>query len=408
MMTPDGPDRTQLNAAVLIWQSRYRLLFIVAIGTLTLVLKWTGVLSADSVLAHEVGASRALVGNAALLAAYFAFVALLSVRLRRTHAAGTWAVVTTIIADIVVFNGTVLLSTPTAWHERALILSMFTLQLTLLYFGWRAAAWNLAGVIAAYLGVVFVVWRVDGAQPIVESLWTLALFAAGMSVFLTLHADLGNRLANIVQIFDRAREGDFSMTFDDENSPDSGRTTVISAEYNRMRTQLTSVILTDQLTQCFNPRGFDQLSAREISRAARSDSALAMIAVDLDHFKEINDTYGHLVGDDVLREIGMVLRQTARLSDVVARTGGEEFAILAPDTDEEGATQFATRLLDAFRSHKFSTLGGRRVTASIGVAYAPARSEGVMRLLRIRADEALYVAKRGGRDRAELWRAGLS
>ena len=118
------------------------------------------------------------------------------------------------------------------------------------------------------------------------------------------------------------------------------------------------------------------------------------------------DQVGHLVGDEVLREIGSILRQTARLSDVVARTGGEEFAILAPDTDEEGAMLFAQRLLDAFRSHRFPALGERQVTVSVGVAIALARTDGVLRLLRARSDEALYVAKRSGRDRSEKWHEG--
>jgi len=181
---------------------------------------------------------------------------------------------------------------------------------------------------------------------------------------------------------------------------------VIGAAYNKMRTQLTSVILTDPLTQCFNPGGFVQMAAREVSRAARANAALSMLALDIDHFKQINDTYGHLVGDEVLREIGNILRSTARLSDVVARTGGEEFAILAPDTDDDGATLFAQRLLDAFRTHKFTAFPDRKVTVSVGLAVAPARTDGVLRLLRARADEALYVAKRSGRDRAEAWREG--
>jgi diguanylate cyclase (GGDEF)-like protein len=239
-------------------------------------------------------------------------------------------------------------------------------------------------------------------------MWTLALFALGMTMFLSLQGDLGDRLSTIVQIFDRAPDGDFAVRVDDGGEADSGRITVIGAAYDKMRSQLTSVILTDPLTQCFNHRGFDQLSAREISRAARSNASLSLLALDVDHFKDINDTFGHLAGDDVLRTIGSVLRQTARLSDVVARTGGEEFTILAPDTDEEGAAQFAQRVLDAFRAHKFAPLQNRIVTVSVGVACATARTEGVARLLRIRADEALYAAKRGGRNRSERWRPGLS
>ena len=131
-----------------------------------------------------------------------------------------------------------------------------------------------------------------------------------------------------------------------------------------------------------------------------------MLALDLDYFKQVNDQHGHLVGDDVLRDVGEVLRTTARLSDVVGRTGGEEFNILAPDTDKHGAMLFAARILEAMRKHKFAHVKDQHVTISIGVAVESARVDDVARLLRIRADEALYVAKRAGRDRAEPWHEG--
>jgi diguanylate cyclase (GGDEF)-like protein len=402
------PDQAQVNAANLLWQTRYRLLLFVAAGAIMLALKWAGTLSTASVVAIRVGRPAAVGWLAVAVATYFVFIAGLALYVRSRRRVGMWAVAATLAADIVLFHAAVLVGAPPEWYERALILSTFTLQLTLLYFGWQTAAWNLLGVIAAYLAVLLVANELGSTVPLVESMWTLALFSLGMTMFLSLQGDLGDRLSTIVQIFDRAPQGDFPVRDDEVSVTDSGRITVIGAAYDKMRTQLTSVILTDPLTQCFNPRGFDQLSAREISRAARSNASLSLLALDVDHFKAINDTYGHLAGDDVLRAIGSVLRQTARLSDVVARTGGEEFAILAPDTDEEGAAQFAQRVLDAFRGHKFAPLGNRIVTVSVGVACATARTEGVARLLRLRADEALYAAKRGGRNRAERWRAGLS
>jgi diguanylate cyclase (GGDEF)-like protein len=406
MKTTQGADRAYSNAVILLWQTRYRLLIVAAVGGITIAFKWAGMLSADSIAAIRFGTEDALVYTVALLIAYSVFIGAIAIYLRRKRRVGTWAVFGTLIADIVLFNGQVLLSTPPEHYARALILATFTVQMTLMYFGWRAGAWNLIGVIAGYLAILLVASTADPAMHFVEGLWTLGLFTVGLTAFLTLQADLGDRLANVVQIFDRAREGDFSLTFDEETSEHPDRITVIGAAYNKMRTQLTSIILTDPLTGCFNPRGFDQLAAREVSRAARAHAALSVLAVDIDHFKDINDTYGHLAGDEVLREIGVILRNTARLSDVVARTGGEEFAILAPETDDAGATLFAQRLLDAFRTHKFAAFPDRKVTVSVGLAVAPARTDGVLRLLRARADEALYVAKRSGRDRTECWREG--
>jgi diguanylate cyclase (GGDEF)-like protein len=406
MSRPPKPDQAHANAAILVWQSRYRLLLIVAAGLGTLGLRWAGTLPEASIIVSRVGEGTALLLTAALIAAYFVFIAVLTVWLRRVREVGRWAVAATLTADIIALHGIVILASPPEWYERSLILSTFTLQLTMLYFGWRDAAWNLLGVVGAYFAMIVTASVADPTFSVVESLWTLALFTMAVTAFLSLQADLGDRLANIVQVFDRAREGDFSLTFEEETDTQPDRITVIGAAYDKMRTQLTSVILTDPLTECYNARGFDQLVAREISRAVRSDATLAMLGVDIDFFKEVNDRYGHLVGDDVLREVGAVLRQTARLSDVVARTGGEEFSILAPDTDEHGAILFANRILEAFRTRKFAHLGDRVLTVSIGVAVAQARADGVARLLRIRSDEALYVAKRGGRNRVEAWREG--
>jgi diguanylate cyclase (GGDEF)-like protein len=406
MKTTQGADRAYSNAVILLWQTRYRLLIVAGAGGITLAFKWAGMLSADSVGAQQFGPEAALAYTGALLLGYCAFIAAIAFHVRSKRRVGYWAVTATLVADIVMFNGQVLLSTPPEHFARALILATFTVQMTLMYFGWRTGAWNLIGLIVGYLGILLVARSVDPAMRFAEALWTLGLFTVGLTAFLTLQADLGDRLASVVQIFDRARDGDFSLTFDEETAEHPDRITVIGAAYNKMRTQLTSVILTDPLTQCINPRGFDQLAAREVSRAARANTSLSMLALDIDHFKDINDTYGHLVGDEVLREIGSILRQTARLSDVVARTGGEEFAILAADTDDAGAALFAQRLLDAFRTHAFAVLPGRKVTVSIGLAVASARTDGVSRLLRARADEALYVAKRSGRDRTECWREG--
>src|SRR5262249_61840604 len=90
-----------------------------------------------------------------------------------------------------------------------------------------------------------------------------------------------------------------------------------------------------------NGRGLDRVLAREIARAGRTGQQISLIAVDLDHFKKVNDTYGHITGDVVLRELGMLVNQAARSGDMVARTGGEEFSILLPQTGSEGAYPIA-------------------------------------------------------------------
>ena len=119
----------------------------------------------------------------------------------------------------------------------------------------------------------------------------------------------------------------------------------------------------------------------------------------------MNDSFGHLVGDDVLRDVGQLLLDTIRTSDIVARYGGEEFLLLLPETDDGGAEQFAERIRFAVESHPFgngSQGGALKLTASIGVAvYPAARIESVEDLL-ARADAALYRAKADGRNRVRM------
>ena len=122
--------------------------------------------------------------------------------------------------------------------------------------------------------------------------------------------------------------------------------------------------------------------------------------VDLDHFKSINDSFGHLVGDAVLRQMGELLREQARTVDVVARYGGEEFVIVVPDTDVEGGVVFAERLRERIEKHKFSE-GDLEVavTVSIGVADVVAGKKRTVNEILKLADDALYRAKADGRNR---------
>jgi diguanylate cyclase (GGDEF)-like protein len=176
------------------------------------------------------------------------------------------------------------------------------------------------------------------------------------------------------------------------------------------------MVQTDPLTQCMNRRGFEQSLAREIARSSRAGSEMSLLALDLDHFKNINDSRGHVFGDAVLREAGSLLIQTARAGDIVARTGGEEFSILLPDTPGNGAFHFANRLCDTFREHIFRVNNKEvRLTISIGVVstdgdrpLATERGKNVAEEMKIRADEALYAAKRTGRDRARAWSEAVS
>ncbi|MGH9452142.1 MAG: GGDEF domain-containing response regulator [Terriglobia bacterium] len=156
----------------------------------------------------------------------------------------------------------------------------------------------------------------------------------------------------------------------------------------------------DYLTGVWNRAGILDLLQRECARTLRAKGAVSVIMADLDHFKSVNDTYGHLVGDDVLREAARRMHASIRAYDSIGRYGGEEFIVVLPECDAAGGHQQAERLRLGVGSQPFETTGGAiRITLSLGVA---AMSEGsppdYQTLLRL-ADAALYRAKEAGRDR---------
>ncbi|MDQ3406299.1 MAG: GGDEF domain-containing protein [Actinomycetota bacterium] len=165
---------------------------------------------------------------------------------------------------------------------------------------------------------------------------------------------------------------------------------------------------TDHKTQLLNSRGWHEQAAREIARARRQHTPLAVAVLDLDYFKVVNDTWGHPAGDAVLRAVGRVLRETTRKGDVVGRFGGEEFVLLLPDTDTENAVMVADRIrLAVADMHVAATdKRGQPVlisdrTTSIGVTADPDGSAELDCLLRC-ADAAVYDAKNAGRNRVRL------
>src|SRR5690554_1856238 len=179
-------------------------------------------------------------------------------------------------------------------------------------------------------------------------------------------------------------------------------------ELEQANDQLRSMSLTDGLTRVANRRRFDDKLEIEWNRAMRHDQELSLLTLDIDHFKKVNDTFGHLVGDDCLVSMAGTLQgELLRATDLVARYGGEEFAVLLPATDGEGARQVAERMRQAVAGKPVpSGQGGPPVelTISVGVAtMRPAIGAGSQELVR-RADEALYAAKANGRNRVEVWR----
>lgn len=159
--------------------------------------------------------------------------------------------------------------------------------------------------------------------------------------------------------------------------------------------ELRAATVTDALTGAYNRRGFDQRLAAELERAARFRQPLSLLLLDIDLFKQHNDAYGHPAGDEVLRTVVRLLQAHVRATDVVARQGGDEFAIVLPNTERDGALIMAERFREAVES---AIWPGQSVTITVGAATLPAASEEGDKLLAW-ADEALYAAKEAGRNR---------
>ncbi len=159
--------------------------------------------------------------------------------------------------------------------------------------------------------------------------------------------------------------------------------------------------ITDELTQIFNRRYFNQRFEREMERAIRYNRPLTVIMADIDHFKNLNDTYGHFYGDEVLKTVASILDKNLRRADILARFGGEEFVILLPEIDKSHGHTVAEKLRHAIESypfHKGSPKNKNRITLSLGLAAYPEDALNGKQLLE-RADRALYLAKSGGRNR---------
>ncbi len=171
---------------------------------------------------------------------------------------------------------------------------------------------------------------------------------------------------------------------------------------------LSRLIESDPATGCLNRRGFARAFDDALATATEVRSDVSLLALDLDLFKQINDKYGHNVGDLVLFEVAATLAETVGHAGIVARLGGEEFTVLLPGADAESAGEIAERLLVDVRNNCCSSLApGSFVTMSIGIASERITSMRDGAALRARADEALYMAKRKGRDRVLLWAPGV-
>ncbi|MCL4475312.1 MAG: diguanylate cyclase [Nitrospirae bacterium] len=186
------------------------------------------------------------------------------------------------------------------------------------------------------------------------------------------------------------------------------RTKALQDELRQKNRQLEEMLerveilaITDPLTGLFNRRRGENVLEKEFNRTVRYNTSLSCLMVDIDHFKKVNDAYGHRTGDAVLKEVAELVRSNAREIDTVSRWGGEEFLVLLPQTTKENGLRFALRVLKAISHHTFSGISDKQITVSIGLASVPDSSIDSGEKLINASDLALYEAKRKGRNRVE-------
>ena len=183
---------------------------------------------------------------------------------------------------------------------------------------------------------------------------------------------------------------------------DPTRYSLIIRDIDEKRTSTEEIIKAsfhDHLTGISNRRAFFEVAGVEFERWKKRPRPLSLLAIDADHFKKVNDTYGHATGDEVLKHLSKILQDNVRTMDIVARLGGEEFGALLPSTDIEGAVKIAERIRASIAEAEFQVNGHViRYTVSIGVSAVDEHVTGVDMLLKL-ADDALYVSKNQGRNR---------
>jgi diguanylate cyclase (GGDEF)-like protein len=174
-----------------------------------------------------------------------------------------------------------------------------------------------------------------------------------------------------------------------------------------MLKRLEDLATTDGLTGLLNKRALTDVARHKLKAAERFKKPLSLLVCDIDHFKKVNDNYGHDIGDVVIKGFSDVLKRVKRDTDSVGRFGGEEFVLVCEQTDARGAELLAERIRAELASVVFHTPQGQlSVTCSVGVSTFPTAGQDWEQLFKA-TDEALYVSKRGGRNRVTLWNPGL-
>jgi len=382
-------DRESLVRDALLWQRWVRYAGLLAVVVLALVLGER--------------ANRDMLIPVVLVAlAYVLLVAVTGEQVSRATTVHRSVPALLVTADVLALASLIWLTGSPAVAARLLVGALLVVQLAVFYFG------RSLGIYAAVLsGLAYViVARVlppqapGAALGVRDVAFTVGLFALVSAVLISAYGSFRERMNKLRLFCKLVEDGDLHPALDlgVDKRPDD--LTLLAKSFDAMRERLGEQIGTDPLTGCLNRRALETRLRAELRQAKRRANTLAILAIDLDHFKEINDTHGHPFGDLVLTDLAAIMRMTARDTDAVARLGGDEFIVVLPDTGWEGALIFAERMRRRVDEHTFaSAKASMRLTISVGVALARGTDAISPATLLPEADQSLYKPKSAGRNR---------
>lgn len=381
-------EQAALQREVILWQQWLRYLGVI-------------VLCGGAVLLS--GRPHALaVGPLLLLGGVYAagvFVTAVALRGASQLVNTTWVSAFLVSADLLTMGGVIYITTPPLLAYRFLLLALLSTQLAAFYFGWGLGLY--ATIVSAVLYALLAYALppvVPGPRP--AGVLNLAVFVLVAGVLTYTFGGFRARLTRLRLFCKVIEEGDLTPALDLTVAKYPDDLTLLARSFDAMRSGLAEQIGTDPLTGCMNRRALEARLKSDWRQAKRRGTHVALAAIDLDHFKQINDTRGHPVGDVVLQQLAGIMKSTARDTDAVARFGGDEFVILLPDTGWQGALTFAERLRRRVDDFTFGPPGSpMTITISVGVALARGTDPVSPEELLKEADRSLYKAKQQGRNR---------
>jgi diguanylate cyclase (GGDEF)-like protein len=383
-------DQAKVRGEVILWQRWVRYIALGAMVLLTVVFSTT--------------VQTALLPLGIIAAAYVFVVLGTASMLRRGKAVflHEWFPSFLVIADIGALAGFCYLTSTPEQFPRILLLGFLSMQLGVFYFGrrqgWLAVSLTAIAYVLFALGVPPFIY--GPRPPAVSVAFNVILFGIISTVLIYTLGSFRERMDALRMYCKIAERGEGALLpeLGVERWPDD--LTLLARSFQSMHARLSEQLGSDPLTACMNRRSLESRLNSDLRQARRRASTVAVAAIDVDHFKDINDSRGHPIGDLVLQQIAGIMQETARDTDAVARAGGDEFVIILPDTSWQGALTFAERLREQVEQFTFGPPAApMRVTVSIGVALARDTDPATTEWLLGEADAALYRAKTAGRNR---------